>query len=162
MHRNTDMYINQLSAGQIQAINDYLAQKDRAIFDTPVIKFLEQITSTPESDPLNFCNKDKFILRGQIITLTDKHSVTGKSFPTATTPELLNSMYRTKMEAQRDQYSDEKFEALCSEHLDEAKTKVPYYALSLHTDQVYGLLLMLMLNSEFKPVGIEMGQLKSL
>lgn len=157
------MYINQLSADQIQLINDYLAQKDRAIFDAPVINFLEQITqSLPDSDPLNFCNKDKFILRGQIINIEDKHSVAGKTFPTATTPELLNSMYRTKMEAQRDQYSDEDFEAICSAHLDEATARVPCYALSLHTDQLYGLLIMLMLNSEFKPIGIEMGQLRNL
>ncbi|QIC72077.1 MULTISPECIES: hypothetical protein [Acinetobacter] len=155
------MHINNLTADQIAEINAFLANGNNASFDEKTINFFNAITQ-PDNDPIGLIGNCEIALRGQIITLEDSNRYSGFAFPTQETPEVLNALYRDEMEAERDQYSDEDFEALCNEHLADRKAAVPQHALVLRTASSSGVLDLLFLNSEFKPIAVTMLKLKYL
>ncbi len=155
------MHINNLTADQIAEINAFLANSNNETFDENIINFFNTLTQT-NNDPLGLIGHCEIALRGQVITLEDSNRYSGFAFPTQETPEVLNAIYRDKMEAERDQYSDEDFEALCNEHLADRKAAVPQHVLVLRTASISGILDLLFLNSEFKPIGVTMLKLKYL
>lgn len=155
------MYINNLTPDQIAQINAFLAANYVETFEEQIINFFNQITQ-PDSDPIGLIGNCEIGLRGQIITMDDSNRLAGFCYPSGETPEVLNALYCDQMQAERDQYADEDFEALCSEHLAKCKTTVPQYALLLHTSNITGIFDLLLLNSEFKPIATNMTKLKYL
>ena len=155
------MYINNLNANQITEINAFLANSNNETFDEKTIAFFNTLTQE-NNDPLGLIGHCEIALRGQVITLEDSNRYSGFAFPYRETPEVLNALYREEMEAERDQYSDEVFEALCYKHLADRKAAVPQHVLVLRTASISGVLDLLFLNSEFKPIGVTMLKLKYL
>lgn len=155
------MHINNLTADQIAEINAFLANSNNETFDENIINFFNTLTQT-NNDPLGLIGHSEIGLRGQIIKLDDSNRYAGFVFPQGQTPEVQNALYCDALEAERDQYSDEDFETLCSDNLTEYKAKVPHHVLLLNTTNITGIFDLVFLNSEFKPIGMSLIKLKYL
>ena len=147
------MYINNLNTDQIIEINAYLAKHHYGAFDDKTIAFFNTLTQE-NNDPLGLIGHSEIGLRGQVVKLDDSNRYAGLVFPHGQTPEVQNALYCDALEEERDQYSDEDFNALCRDNLAECKAKVPHHVILLNTTNITGIFDVLFLNSEFKPVGV--------